>query len=75
LVIDEAHNLEDATTDANIKQFSLQSLKDSVEKLQNTFKKQNFTIDNLDKKFENLFFMISLIFDLFLDYAIKQNTS
>lgn len=74
LIIDEAHNLEDTTTDANIKQFSLQSLKESIEKLENILKKSNFTIDNIDKKFENLFSLISLAFDLFLDYTIKQNT-
>ncbi len=74
LIIDEAHNLEDATTDANIKQFNLQSLKDSIEKIQNSLKKANFFIDNLDTKFENLYSQINLSFDLFLDYAIKQNT-
>lgn len=74
LIIDEAHNLEDTTTDANIKQCSIQSLKESIEKIENILKKSNFTIDNLDKKFENLFSLISLAFDLFLDYTIKQNT-
>lgn len=74
LIIDEAHNLEDTTTDANIKQFSLQSLKESIEKIQNTLKKSNFFLDNFDNKLENLNSLISLLFDLFLDYAIKKNT-
>ncbi len=74
LIIDEAHNLEDTLTDAMIKNFSLQSLKESIDKTQNILKKANFHIDNLDKKFENLFTQIAFLFDLFWDYARKQNT-
>lgn len=74
LIIDEAHNLEDTLTDAMIKTFSLQSLKDSIDKVQNILKKSNFQIDNLDKKFENLFSQVSFLFDIFSDYANKQNT-
>lgn len=74
LIIDEAHNLEDTLTDAMVKTFSLQSLKDSIDKTQNILKKANFQIDNLDKKFENFFSQIAFLFDLFWDYARKQNT-
>jgi len=65
LIIDEAHNLEDTLTDAMIKNFSLQSLKESIDKTQNILNKANFHIDNLDKKFENLFTQIAFLFDLF----------
>lgn len=74
LILDEGHNLEDTMTDALIKSFTLQSLKDSIEKIQNQLKKGSFFIDNLDIKFENFFWQVSLLFDLFLDYAMKQNT-
>lgn len=74
LIIDEAHNLEDTTTDALIKQFSIQNLEEAIDKITNILKKSNFSIDNLDKKFENLHSLISLSFDLLLDYAINQNT-
>lgn len=74
LVIDESHNLEDTTTDALKKSFSINSLKESIEKILNTLNKSNFTIDNIDIKFRNLQALISLSFDLFLDYSLKQNT-
>lgn len=74
LIIDEWHNIEDTLTDAMIKSFSLQSLKDSISHVENTLKKQNFPIDNIDKKFENLFLQINFLFDMFFYYAQKQNT-
>lgn len=74
LIIDEWHNIEDTLTDAMIKSFSLQSLEDSIHHVENTLKKQNFPIDNIDKKLENFFLQVSFLFDLFFHYAQKQNT-
>ncbi|MDD5770345.1 MAG: helicase C-terminal domain-containing protein [Candidatus Gracilibacteria bacterium] len=74
LIVDEAHNLEDTTTDALKKTFSLQSLQESIDKILNIISKSNFVIENLDNKFNNLFGLVALSFDLFFDYAIKQNT-
>lgn len=74
LIVDEAHNLEDTTTDAFRKSFTLSGLGESIGKILNILNKSNFHIDNLDKKFENLTSLVSLSFDLFFDYAMKQNT-
>jgi Rad3-related DNA helicase len=74
LIIDEAHNLEDATTDALTKEFSLKSLEESLNKILTTLKKSNFFIDNLDKKFDYIYSHISLLFDLLIDYTLKKNT-
>lgn len=73
LIIDEAHNLEDTITDALIKSFSLSSVKDSIDKILNILKKSNFYIDNIDVKLENFYSQVTLLFDIFLDYSIKQN--
>lgn len=74
LIIDEAHNLEDTTTNALTRQFSLLSLKESIDKTLNILKKSNFFIDNLDKKFDDIYSHISLVFDLLFDYTLRQNT-
>lgn len=74
LIIDESHNLEDTTTDALKKSFSLNNLKESIEKILHILQKSNFTIENIDHKFQNLQSLIALGFDLFFDYAVKQNT-
>ena len=73
LIIDEAHNLEDTTTDALKKTFSLENIWESFWKIKNSLNKHNQIIDNLDNKVWNILNAVSLIFDLFGDYAIKKN--
>ncbi len=75
LIVDEAHNLEDTTTDALKKTFSLDNINDSFSKIKNSLNKHNKIIDNLDNKVWNILNSISLVFDLFGDYAIKKNSN
>lgn len=74
LVVDEAHNLEDSATDAWMKKFSLKSLKDTIDVIQKTLKKQKNIVDNLDNIFQTLFLQVEFLFDLLRDFAMKKNT-
>jgi predicted DnaQ family exonuclease/DinG family helicase len=75
LIVDEAHNLEDTTTDALKKSFSLENLQESFSKIRSILSKHNKIIDNLDNKISNIINSVSLIFDLFGSYAIKKNSN
>ena len=74
LIIDESHNLEDSTTDALKKSFSINSLFETFSKIKNILNKNSYILDNLDNYEKNLWSMISLVFDLLCDYANKKNT-
>lgn len=75
LIIDEAHNLEDTTTDALKKSFNIQEVIDSFSRIKSILSKKNKVIDNLDNKFTNILDLTHLIFDLFKDYSVKKNNS
>jgi ATP-dependent DNA helicase DinG len=74
LIIDEAHNLEDTTTDALKKTFSLQNIQESKEKILHILYKSNFTIESIENKLKNLASLFELLFDICIDYCIKKNT-
>ncbi|MBW7954707.1 DEAD/DEAH box helicase [Candidatus Gracilibacteria bacterium] len=74
LIIDEAHNLEDTTTDASIESFSLSFLKDLLNKILNSLKKLKYKVDNLDIDFDNLYNQITFLFDILTEFANKKNT-
>lgn len=72
LVIDEAHNLEDTTTDALKKSFTIENLNDTFWRIKSTLNKNSKIIDNLDNKITNITSSLSLVFDLFSDYVIRK---
>ncbi len=74
LIIDEAHNLEDTTTDASIESFSLSFLKELFSKTLNSLKKLKYQVDNLDIDFDNLFNQITFLFDILTEFSNKKNT-
>lgn len=74
LIIDEAHNLEDTTTQALKKVFHIWEFQPHVQKLLASLLKQSKTLDGLEVIFEQLWQNISLIFDIFSEYAAKKNT-
>jgi hypothetical protein len=50
-------------------------LQESFSKIKSILNKHNKIIDNLDNKISNIINSVSLIFDLFGDYAVKKNRS
>lgn len=74
LIIDESHNLEDASTEAFKKTFSANNLKDYFDKVIQIINKNNFVIENIELKFQNILSNIYLVFDILNDYMVRKNT-
>jgi Rad3-related DNA helicase len=65
LVIDEAHNLEDTTTQALKKSFTVVDFIQNSQKTLATLSKNSTTLDNLETLFSDTTNQLSLLFDIF----------
>ncbi len=74
VIIDEAHNLEDTTTDALKRTIQLAEISENSQKILSILSKNSQSLENLDTLFEDIFHQTAFCFDLLWDYANSKNT-